>query len=52
LIRIRDRAEGRGVPSLQVIGMETLGLHAVNAMDGLLIGVGTNLESLVVIDEH
>jgi hypothetical protein len=29
-----------------------LGLHAINAMDGLLVGVRADLQRLVIIDEH
>jgi hypothetical protein len=37
---------------LLVIGMKALGLHAIYAIDGFLIGVRTDLKDLVVIDEH
>jgi len=35
-----------------VIRMETLRLHPIDAMDGLLIGVGADLKSLVIVDNH
>jgi len=52
LIGFRENAEGIGVTGFLIIGVEALGLDAIDAMDGLLIGVGADLEGFVVVDEH
>lgn len=43
LIGVGDETERFRVPGFLVIWMKTLGLDAVDAMDGLLIGVGADL---------
>ena len=52
LISVRDQAERRRMACFLVIRMETLRLHPIDAMDGLLIGVGADLKSLVIVDNH
>lgn len=52
LVSVRNQAEFLGIARFAVIRMEALGLEAVYAMNGLLIGVRTDLERLVIVDEH
>ncbi len=52
LVGVMNRTEGRSIARLLVIRMKALGLHAINAMDGLLVGVRADLQRLVIIDEH
>lgn len=52
LIGIRNLAERIGAARLLVIGMEALGLHAINPVHRFLIGVRADLQCLVVVDEH
>lgn len=52
LISVGNETEPFGVPRFPVIWMKPLGLHAIDAMDSLLIGVRADLKGLVVIDEH
>ncbi len=52
LIGVGDAAKRGGVARFFVIRMKTLGLHAIDAVNGFLIGVGADLEDLIVIDKH
>jgi hypothetical protein len=52
LIGVGDGTERRRVAGFLVIRVETLGLDAIHAMDGLLIGVGADLEGFVIVNEH
>ena len=52
LVSIRNHAEGFGVARLLIIRVKALSLNAIDAMDGLLIGVRPDLKRLVIVDEH
>ena len=48
--RVQQLLEPVGVPGFPVVGMEPLGQEAEDALDGVAVGPGRDLQDLVVVE--
>src|SRR6185436_5330043 len=52
LVCVRNPAEGFRISAIPIVRMKPLRLHSIDAADGLGVGVGADLQNLVMVDEH